>query len=190
MKQTIILTAMVLLAAGAAFAGEYTEIFDQTYAGGSRQRGSVSKTSTVISPSKCGTRPRCGSMRSRGDSQERLEALRIEVMPRRGVFVDTHYPNSRDLESSDRHGHSEVEYTLTVPRSPPSRISIWSTVICSSTGSRAGSTRTPSTATSWFGVRTERSNSRPSTGGSSCARPGGDRRRQPELGERHHRCLL
>lgn len=117
MKRTFILSAMVLLAAGAAYAGDYTEIFDQTYAadyGASVGLENINGDVTIEVWDQAEIRVYAVK---RASSQERLDALKIEVNnSSRGVFVDTHYPNSRDLSYETRHGHSEVEYTLSVPR--------------------------------------------------------------------------
>ncbi len=117
MKQVMTLAAVVLLAAGAAWAGGYTETFDQTYA---VDHGSLVGLENINGDVtiEIWDQPevRVYAVKS-ASSPERLEALKIDVnASSRGVFVDTHYPNSRDLSQADRHGHSEVEYTLTVPR--------------------------------------------------------------------------
>lgn len=117
MKQVMMLAAVVLLAAGAALAGDYTETFDQTYAvdhGSSVGLENINGDVTIEVWDQAEVRVYAVKSAS---SPERLDALRIDVdASSRGVFVDTHYPNSRDFSQADRHGHSEVEYTLTVPR--------------------------------------------------------------------------
>lgn len=117
MKKVITLAAMVLLAAGAAYAGDYTEIFDQTYAadhGVSVGLENINGDLTIEVWDQPEVRVYAVKKAS---SPERLEALRIDVnASSRGIFVDTHYPNSRDLSYEDRNGHTEVEYTLSVPR--------------------------------------------------------------------------
>lgn len=117
MKQVLTMAAVVLLAVGAAVAGEYTETFDQTYAmdqGGRVALENINGDVTIEVWDAAEVRVYAVKSAS---SHERLEALRIDVdASARGVFVDTHYPNSRDLSDFDRHGHMEVEYTLTVPR--------------------------------------------------------------------------
>lgn len=117
MKQVMTMAAVVLLVAGAAVAGEYTETFDQTYAmdqGGQVALENINGDVTIEVWDEAEVRVYAVKSAS---SPERLDALRIDVdASARGVFVDTHYPNSRDLSDGDRHGHMEVEYTLTVPR--------------------------------------------------------------------------
>ncbi len=117
MKQAMTVVAVVLLAAGAAWAGDYTETFDQTYAldqGGRVGIENINGDVTIEVWDQAEVRVYAVKQAS---TPERLEALKIEVdASSRGVFIDTHYPNSRDLGFADRHGHSEVEYTLTVPR--------------------------------------------------------------------------
>lgn len=117
MKQAMTVAAVVMLAVGAAWAGDYTEIFDQTYAvdhGSQVGLENINGDVTIEVWDQAEVRVYAVKTAS---SPERLEALRIDVnASSRGVFVDTHYPNSRDLSEADRHGHSEVEYTLTVPR--------------------------------------------------------------------------
>jgi DUF4097 and DUF4098 domain-containing protein YvlB len=108
---------MALLVAGAGFASDFTEIFDQTYAVDQGARIGLENINGDLTI-EVWDRPevRVYAVKS-ASSPERLDALLIEVEASdRGVFVDTHYPNSRDLAPADRHGHSEVEYTLTVPR--------------------------------------------------------------------------
>ena len=117
MKRLMTMAAVVLLAAGAAVAGEYTETFDQTYAmdhGGRVGLENINGDVTIEVWDEAEVRVYAVKSAS---SPERMEALRIDVdASARGIFVDTHYPNSRDLSDHDRHGRSEVEYTLTVPR--------------------------------------------------------------------------
>lgn len=117
MKQVMTVVAVVLLAAGAAWAGDFTEIFDQTYAldnGGRVGIENINGDVTIEVWDQAEVRVYAVKQAS---SPARLEALTIEVdASSRGVFIDTHYPNSRDLGFADRQGHSEVEYTLTVPR--------------------------------------------------------------------------
>jgi len=117
MKRLMTMAAVVLLAAGAAVAGEYTETFDQTYAmdhGGRVGLENINGDVTIEVWDAAEVRVYAVKTAS---SPERLDALKIDVnASARGVFVDTHYPNSRDLSHSDRHGRSEVEYILTVPR--------------------------------------------------------------------------
>jgi len=117
MRKAFILSAMVLLIAGAAVASDYTEVFDQTYAadhGVSVGLENINGDLTIEVWDQPEVRVYAVK---RASSQERLSALNIEVnASSRGVFVDTHYPNSRDLSYETRHGHSEVEYTLSVPR--------------------------------------------------------------------------
>lgn len=117
MKQVMTVVAVALLAAGAAWAGDYTETFDQTYSvdhGGQIGLENINGDVTI----EVWDQPevRVYAVKS-ASSPDRLAALKIDVSASsRGLFVDTHYPNSRDLEPADRHGHSKVEYTLTVPR--------------------------------------------------------------------------
>lgn len=117
MKQVMTMTAVVLLAVGAAVAGEYTETFDQTYAmdhGGQVALENINGDVTIDVWDAAEVRVYAVKSAS---SPERLDALKIDVAASdRGVFVDTQYPNSRDLSDGDRHGHMRVEYTLTVPR--------------------------------------------------------------------------
>lgn len=117
MRKAFILSAMVLLIAGAAVAGDYTEVFDQTYPadhGVSVGLENINGDLTIEVWDQAEVRVYAVKKAS---SQERLEALKIEVnASSRGVFVDTHYPNSRDLSYADRNGRTEVEYTLSVPR--------------------------------------------------------------------------
>jgi len=117
MKQVLTMAAVVLLAAGAALAGDYTETFDQTYAVDHGSRVALENINGDVTIEVWDqAEVRVYAVKS-ASSPERLDALRIEVdASSRGVFVDTHYPNSRDLGFADRHGHMEVEYTLTVPR--------------------------------------------------------------------------
>jgi len=117
MKQVMTMAAVVLLAAGAAWAGDYTETFDQTYSVDHGSRVGLENINGDVTIEVWDqAEVRVYAVKS-ASSPERLEALKIEVdASSRGVFVDTHYPNSRDLAEADRHGHSEVEYTLTVPR--------------------------------------------------------------------------
>jgi DUF4097 and DUF4098 domain-containing protein YvlB len=117
MKHVMTVAAAVLLAAGAAWAGDYTETFDRTYAldqGGRVGLENINGDVTIEVWDQAEVRVYAVKEAS---SPERLQALRIDVdASSRGVFIDTHYPNTRDLSDADRHGHSEVEYTLTVPR--------------------------------------------------------------------------
>jgi DUF4097 and DUF4098 domain-containing protein YvlB len=117
MKQVMTMAAVVLLAAGAAAAGEYTEIFDKTYTmdrGGRVSLENVNGDVTIEVWDEAEVRVYAVKSAS---SPERLEALRIDVdATASGVAIDTRYPNSRDFSDGDRHGHLEVEYTLTVPR--------------------------------------------------------------------------
>ena len=118
MKKAMMMAAALLLAIGTAGAGEYTEIFDQSYAmasDGSVGLENINGDVTIEVWDQ--NEVRVYALKS-ASSPERLAALLIEVDATADrVFVDTHYPNSRELSSEDRHGHSEVEYTLTVPRS-------------------------------------------------------------------------
>jgi len=111
------LAAVVLLSVGAALAGDYTETFDQTYAVDHGSRVALENINGDVTIGVWDQpEVRVYAVKS-ASSPERLEALKIDVeASSRGVFVDTHYPNSRDLGHADRNGHSEVEYTLTVPR--------------------------------------------------------------------------
>ncbi len=117
MKRATILAAVMVLATGAAWAGNYTETFDQTYPldnGGRVGLENINGDVTIEVWDQAEVRVYAVKEAS---SPERLAALKIEVdASARGVFIDTHYPNSRDLSYADRHGHSKVEYTLTVPR--------------------------------------------------------------------------
>lgn len=117
MKRLMTMAAVVLLAAGAAVAGEYTETFDRTYPmdhGGRVALENINGDVTIEVWDEAEVRVYAVK---RASSTERLNALRIDVdASERGVFVDTHYPNSRDLGDGDRHGRMEVEFTLTVPR--------------------------------------------------------------------------
>lgn len=117
MRKAITLAAMVLLAAGAAFAGDYTEIFDQTYPADPGVTVGLENINGDLTIEVWDQPEVRVYAVKKASSPERLDALEINVSDSaRGVFVDTHYPNSRDLSEMDRHGHSEVEYTLTVPR--------------------------------------------------------------------------
>jgi DUF4097 and DUF4098 domain-containing protein YvlB len=117
MKRVLTVTAVLLLAVGAAFAGDYTETFDQTYAmAPDGQVGLENINGDVTIEAWDRNEVRVFAVKS-ASSPERLEALKIDVDASSSrVFIDTHYPNSRDLGHEDRHGHSEVEYTLSVPR--------------------------------------------------------------------------
>ena len=117
MRKIMSLAAITLLAAAAATAGSYTETFDQTYPvdhGAEVGLENINGDVTIEVWDRAEVRVYAVKSAS---SPERLEALRIDVdVSSRGVFVDTHYPSSRDLSFDDRQGHSKVEYTLTVPR--------------------------------------------------------------------------
>jgi len=117
MRKVMTLAAVVLLATGSALAGDYTEIFDQTYSvdhGGQVGLENINGDVTIEVWDQAEVRVYAVKSAS---SPERLASLEIEVdASSRGIFVDTHYPSSRDLGFADRHGHMEVEYTLTVPR--------------------------------------------------------------------------
>jgi DUF4097 and DUF4098 domain-containing protein YvlB len=117
MKKTMILAAVVILAVGAAWAGDFTETFDQTYSvdhGSRLGLENINGDCTIEVWDRAEVRVYAVKSAS---THERLQALKIDVeASSRGVFVETHYPNSRDLSLDSRHGHSEVEYTLTVPR--------------------------------------------------------------------------
>jgi DUF4097 and DUF4098 domain-containing protein YvlB len=117
MKHGVTMAAVVLLAAGAVAAGEYSETFDKTFAmdqGGRVGLENINGDVTIEVWDQAEVRVYAVKQAS---SPDRLEALKIEVdASSRGVFIDTRYPNSRDLSDDDRHGHSEVEYTLTIPR--------------------------------------------------------------------------
>jgi DUF4097 and DUF4098 domain-containing protein YvlB len=118
MKTTITMCAVVLLAAGAAWAGDYSETFDQSYAldhDGSVGLENINGDVTIEVWDRAEVRVYAIK---RASSQERLDKLRIDVdVSGDRLAVDTDYPSSRDLGFADHHGHSEVEYTLTVPRS-------------------------------------------------------------------------
>lgn len=117
MKRALTLTVVAVLAAGAALAGEYTETFDRTYAMDPDGRVGLENINGDVTI-EVWDRPevRVYAVKT-ASSPERLAALKIDVdATDRGVFVDTHYPSSRELGEWSRHGHSEVEYTLTVPR--------------------------------------------------------------------------
>ena len=118
MKKAMMMAAALLLAIGTAGAGEYAEIFDHSYAmasDGSVGLENINGDVTIEVWDQ--NEVRVYALKS-ASSPERLAALLIEVDATADrVFVDTHYPNSRELSSEDRHGHSEDEYTLTVPRS-------------------------------------------------------------------------
>ena len=117
MRKIMSLAAIVLLAAAAASAGNYTETFDQTYPvdhGAEVGLENINGDLTIEVWDRAEVRVYAVKSAS---SPERMDALKIDVdASARGVFIDTHYPNSRDLSFDDRHGHSKVEYTLTVPR--------------------------------------------------------------------------
>jgi len=116
MKQTMTVVAVVLLAVGAAWAGDYTETFDQTYPLDNSGRVGLENINGDVTIEVWDRAEIRVYAVKQASSPERLEALKIEVdASSRGVFIDTRYPNSRDLGFADRHGHSEVEYTLTVP---------------------------------------------------------------------------
>ncbi|MCU0305685.1 MAG: hypothetical protein MUC56_16670 [Thermoanaerobaculales bacterium] len=116
-KRLMSLAAVVLLAAGAAAADDLTETFDRTYPidpGGRVGLENINGDATI----EVWDRPevRVAAVK-RASSADRLASLVIEVESTgSSVFIDTRYPSSRDLAPADRHGHSEVEYTLTVPR--------------------------------------------------------------------------
>jgi DUF4097 and DUF4098 domain-containing protein YvlB len=113
----MMMAAALLLAIGTAAAGEYTEIFDQSYTMDSDGRVGLENINGDVTIEVWDQNEvRVYAVKS-ASSPERLAALRIEVDATADrVFVDTRYPNSRDLSSEDRHGHSKVEYSLTVPR--------------------------------------------------------------------------
>jgi DUF4097 and DUF4098 domain-containing protein YvlB len=117
MKRLTILAAVVVLAAGGGAADDLSETFDRSYPlepGGRVGLENVNGDATI----EVWDRPevRVAAVK-RASSPERLAALRIEVEETAGgVFIETRYPDSRDLAPADRHGHSEVEFTLTVPR--------------------------------------------------------------------------
>ena len=119
MRRTTILVAVFLLLAGVATASgdRYTEIFDQTFETDHGARVGLENINgdvTIEVWDRAEVRVHATKSAS---SLERLHALEIEVQSSsRGVYVETHYPNTRDLSWSDRHGSSQVEYTLTVPR--------------------------------------------------------------------------
>jgi DUF4097 and DUF4098 domain-containing protein YvlB len=117
MKRLMTMAAVVLLAAGAAVAGEYTETFDQTYAmdqGGQVALENINGDVTIEVWDEAEVRVYAVK---RASSPERLDALKIDVdASPREIRIDTRYPHSRDLSDGDRHGRMEVEYTLTVPR--------------------------------------------------------------------------
>lgn len=117
MKRMMSVIAVVLLAAGAAMAGDYTETFDQTYPMDDRGRVGLENINGDLTV-EVWDRPEVRVYAvKRASSPERLAALVIEVeASAQQVDVETRYPSSRDLGEADRHGHSEVEYTLTVPR--------------------------------------------------------------------------
>jgi DUF4097 and DUF4098 domain-containing protein YvlB len=117
MRKIMSLAAITLLTAAAASAGAYTETFDQTYpVDHGAQVGLENINGDVTIEVWDHPEVRVYAVKS-ASSPERLAALKIDVdASSSSVFVDTHYPSSRDLSFDDRHGHSEVEYTLTVPR--------------------------------------------------------------------------
>jgi DUF4097 and DUF4098 domain-containing protein YvlB len=117
MRRAILTAAALLLAIGTAGAGDYTEIFDQSYPMAHDGRVGLENINGDVTIEVWDQdEVRVYAVKS-ASSPERLALLLIEVDATGDrVFVDTHYPNSRDLSSGDRHGHSEVEYTLTVPR--------------------------------------------------------------------------
>jgi len=117
MRKAVILTVTAMLAVGVAFAGDYSETFDQTYAldpGGRVALENINGDVTV----EVWDRPEVRVFATkRASSSERLAALKIDVEATGDeVDIDTRYPSSRDLPEGDRHGHTEVVYTLTVPR--------------------------------------------------------------------------
>jgi DUF4097 and DUF4098 domain-containing protein YvlB len=118
MRKTMITAAVCFLSVGMAFAGNYTETFDQSYALGSGGRfGLENINGDVTIEAWDQDEVRVYAVKS-ASSPDRLAKLLIEVeASSSGVFVETKYPSSRDLDIADRHGHSEVEYTVTVPRS-------------------------------------------------------------------------
>ncbi len=117
MRKVVILTVTVMLAFGVAWAGDFSETFDQTYAldpGGRIALENINGDVTIEVWDRSEVRVFATKSAS---SPERLAALRIEVdATGDAVEVNTRYPSSRDLPEIDRHGHSEVVYTLTVPR--------------------------------------------------------------------------
>lgn len=119
MRKALTLTAILVLAAGAASAWDsaYTETFDQTYSvdhGVSVGLDNINGDVVV----EVWDRPEVRIYAEKSaSSAERLELLEIQVRQSGGsLYVETHYPNSRDLRPEDRRGSSKVEYTLTVPR--------------------------------------------------------------------------
>ncbi len=79
MKQVMTVAAVVLLAAGAAWAGDYTEIFDQTYSvdhGGRIGLENINGDVTIEVWDQAEVRVYAVKSAS---SPERLEALKIEV---------------------------------------------------------------------------------------------------------------
>jgi DUF4097 and DUF4098 domain-containing protein YvlB len=117
MRKITILAAVALMVAGTTWAGALTETFDQTYAvdhGASVGLENINGDVTIEVWDRAEVRVYAVKSAS---SPARLDALRIDVeASSSSVYIDTRYPNSRDLEPADRHGHSKVEYTLTVPR--------------------------------------------------------------------------
>jgi len=119
MRKALTLTAVLILAAGAASAWDsaYTETFDRTYSvdhGVSVGLENINGDVVV----EVWDRPEVRVYAEKSaSSAERLELLVIRVHESAGeIYVETDYPDSRDLSREDRRGHSKVEYTLTVPR--------------------------------------------------------------------------
>lgn len=117
MRRVMVVAAFLMAAAAVAAAAELTETFDQAYpmaAGGRVGLENINGDVTVEVWDRDEVRVYAIK---RASSPARLAGLRIEVEASGDrVFIDTDYPSSRDLADDDRHGHSEVEYTLTVPR--------------------------------------------------------------------------
>ena len=118
MKRAMVVAAILVAAAAMVAASDLTETFDQTYALAAGGRVALENINGDVSVEVWDRDEVRVYAVKRASSPERLARLEIEVDASGDrVLIDTHYPSSRDLSFEDRHGSSEVEYTLTVPRS-------------------------------------------------------------------------
>jgi DUF4097 and DUF4098 domain-containing protein YvlB len=117
MRKTVILFVAVMLAVGVARAADVTETYDQTFPLDPNGRIALDNINGDVTVDVWDRSEVRVFAIKRASSSERLDALKIEVdASHDAVVIDTRYPNSRDLSDDDRHGHSEVVYSLTVPR--------------------------------------------------------------------------
>lgn len=111
--------AILALAAGVTAAAEYTEKFDQTYplaAGG--RIGLENINGDVIVRVWDRAEVRVEALKE-AEEAEALEALVIDVdASERAIDIETHYPSSDGWGGFWKrgHGHTQVTYTLTVPK--------------------------------------------------------------------------